>query len=396
MVKHGFDFPVIDDEGVISQWLPVANLGGLEKAVDRFNRTAKSMGFDPSRFKIGETVELDGGWMSWVELEIKEIKLEGDYQFLGTIEFHSQGNLIRTAPGQVIPEEFKTTSACRCDHCKVQVKARLKAIILLDGNGEFLQIGSNCAAKFLGVSLEAALKYWTSIQEVFSKTGSGSSKHRSTDEILAYTSAIVKRYGWKSKSSCRSYGDVPTASIVHDHLFKPGMVKADDYRFPVKLSEADWAKAREVRENWDSRFKGQNTDYVYNVGILLYEDLVDASKNLSYVVSSLPTYEKKLTEIKKAEVEPTEYFGELGASYRTELTVTSLMPVAGAWGSRILASFVTGEGHVVKTFMTNVTAESLYEGWRVNATFTVSEQKVWRGKKETIVKKLKVVPPLRV
>lgn len=170
------------------------------------------MGVPPVELKIigdvDETItEPDG---TQITHRFKEVQIIGEppkiagWQFVGTLEpLPSGDNLLKSVPGQVLPERFRTTGTY-CDHCKSHRK-RLETFVVKNDKDEYQQVGRQCLKDFLGHDPEKVVKWFEWLHKALhiarSATSGVGERTYNVSEYLQYVAEYIKEYGWMSSSA---------------------------------------------------------------------------------------------------------------------------------------------------------------------------------------------------
>ena len=213
--------------------IPATNLPALQAKLNEMNRRAVKLGCEPTTLKIVEEFEVERRrehtrikyMVKYYKVEVvgQSPKLNG-WKLLACIERQPSGeNLVRTVPGETVPESYRTTDT-HCDHCHT-ARFRKEVFILKHDDGRHAQVGRSCIADFLGhVSVEnicgrAAWEF--SLAEEMSEAGDESygSRVETTVEMMEFVSATaicVRRLGWLSRTKAAEmdtgYGQGPMST----------------------------------------------------------------------------------------------------------------------------------------------------------------------------------------
>ncbi len=120
------------------------------------------------------------------------------------------GNLVRVAPGEVLPEKYRTEEP-HCDHCKAKRNRINHYVVHNKETGECKMVGSGCIRDFLGhnapENILSMASLWSSLDGVMEESedrgGGGSREPLFLDLVkyLAYVAAAIQKHGWVSSSN---------------------------------------------------------------------------------------------------------------------------------------------------------------------------------------------------
>ena len=308
---------------IITECVPL-----LEAELEKLNKRAKKLGCAPltlsctdpyMKVRDGNIVE------NVVDATIigDPIKLNG-WRFLGRVEaVPGTENLIFTVPGEKAPDEYRTCSAYRCQHCN-QNRLRKYTWIVEHDDGRHMQVGSSCMDDFLNAkNPERAVAWWMGsmdkllayLRELELKTakqvvGGFSGVNRpmmiSAYDVLKQACQVVRTRG-RYEFATDDHGGTP--SIVWSKLFgssDPAQIEPEDKELADKI--VAFVLARK-----------DTADYFKNLSIMFIGDKVSV-RNIKFICSSVYTYRK---EHKSAHASSkNEHYGDVGTRYRDlQLTV---------------------------------------------------------------------------
>lgn len=140
--------------------IPTTKLEKLEKIIKKYQKKGAHI-----TFQIGNKVTEDGtlfindaihhtSYTESIKVECVEVFVEGtyainDWQFVGTIEFTENGNIIRLADSSFegkIPVKYLHTPKI-CEHCGT-IRNRKDTYLIYSAEGEFKQVGSSCLLEY--------------------------------------------------------------------------------------------------------------------------------------------------------------------------------------------------------------------------------------------------------
>jgi hypothetical protein len=386
--------------------IPATNLSALQAKLDEMNRRAVKLGCEPTTLKIVEEFEVERRrehtrikyMVKYYKVEVvgQSPKLNG-WKLLACIERQPSGeNLVRTVPGETVPESYRTTDT-HCDHCHT-ARFRKEVFILKHDDGRHAQVGRSCIADFLGhVSVEnicgrAAWEF--SLAEEMSEAGDESygSRVETTVEMMEFVSATaicVRRLGWLSRTKAAEmdtgYGQGPmstsgiawTICTSHDRntleMIEESSLFAEERDMEIAAEAIAWAR-------------GLGTtgvgDYIYNLGVAVRLDVV-TWKTSGIVASVIAAYLREKERVgelgMKAKRKPSEHVGVVGERQGfAAVTVKSLKYIESQFGVKTLCKFETTEGNTLIWWCSG-NSEWLKEGETLDITGTVKKHNDYKG-----------------
>ena len=386
--------------------IPATNLSALQAKLDEMNRRAVKLGCEPTTLKIIEEFEVERRrehtrikyMVKYYKVEVvgQSPKLNG-WKLLACIERQPSGeNLVRTVPGETVPESYRTTDT-HCDHCHT-ARFRKEVFILKHDDGRHAQVGRSCIADFLGhVSVEnicgrAAWEF--SLAEEMSEAGDESygSRVETTVEMMEFVSATaicVRRLGWLSRTKAAEmdtgYGQGPmstsgiawTICTSHDRntleMIEESSLFAEERDMEIAAEAIAWAR-------------GLGTtgvgDYIYNLGVAVRLDVV-TWKTSGIVASVIAAYLREKERVgelgMKAKRKPSEHVGVVGERQGfAAVTVKSLKYIESQFGVKTLCKFETTEGNTLIWWCSG-NSEWLKEGETLDITGTVKKHNDYKG-----------------
>jgi hypothetical protein len=269
-----------------------------------------------------ETAEKTGRIIKWnyVTLMGTAPMLAG-YTFVGTLEHAGEiGTVVRSVPGQAIPASYFEAVPGNCDHCH-QIRSRAETFVVRHESGEHKQVGRQCIQDFLGghdpkraLALIEMLSLASDIldaasgddEEFFGGSVRGKEAF-DTEFVLATTSAVIRNFGWVSRTMVREGkcpdGAQPTSSYVlafltdrNDKMFKDksGYVDLEE-KAKYTATDDDATRATAALE-WARDLPESEllkSDYLHNIHILAKAGAIE-SKHFGLACSIMSAYNREL------------------------------------------------------------------------------------------------------
>ena len=390
--------------------IPAVNLEKLKAKFEKLNNKAKKLSCDQVTLDIikfvpgKETITgdiIDAHYV--VEVDGISPKIEG-WELLARIEHTENGNILYKVPGADINTDDYRNTKSWCDHCNSNRK-RKDTFLVVDEQKQLKQVGSSCLSDFLGhqspKSIALTMEFIYALQEP-SELGSVAPREIPTLYFIAYVAACVEQFGW-CPSSVSNEKNTPTKTSAYNYMFPcKDFVKAINEGKIPKL-KLDWEKhlsdAGDILE-WARGINSDNTsmnDFLYNLHVACMQDTMNA-KHIGIVAASHMAFNKaKDQDIKKQEIlkswkqrcELSKHVGEVKKREVFTLTYDKVRTFDSEYGLTYIYNFTDSEGNSLIWFTGN--DQDFKQGEEYSLKATVKEHKEYKGMKQTIITRCKVV-----
>lgn len=401
--------------------VPDYNLPKLQMRINQLNQSALKLGCKPITIKMVDTVEEKdevGFIHKFYKLSIdgEAPKLQG-WKFVATLTHAPEGNIIRTTPGESVPQEYYKAKPV-CDYCKKDWIVRRDTYIVKNDKGEIRQIGSNCLSDFLGhpnpmsyAMMAEALAGLQGEVEVYEKedTGAAHSPHferLDTEDFLTYVAATIDKYGWVSgKEAYEDPSKTSTATEAYRQMEDPPR----DTRDRVIINQQHRDEAKKTLEYIRKNVEPKN-DYQHNLKTLATAKAFTVHEGKGFVASMIPYFrkeqEREVVRQKRAEIgKGSNYVGEEGERlYDIPVTILSeFTPKSeGPWGASTIYRMIDDQGNVYTWFASPSASANFNSSIRqdlkapdvigasVVISGTVKKHNEYKGRKETMLTRVKL------
>jgi hypothetical protein len=150
--------------------VPVENLPALYKKIADLNKKAaklkckesviilgerkfekiKSRGADPIEDAVIEAYNGEQYREYQILSVVGEIPvLAGGWSFIGKLEPHDAGTIVKSAPGHVLPRKYQKADPALCEHCNTS-RRRSATFVVQNEKGKYKQVGRGCLKDFMG------------------------------------------------------------------------------------------------------------------------------------------------------------------------------------------------------------------------------------------------------
>jgi len=395
----------------------------VQAKLRKLNRRAAKIGCAPLRLSIGEEIAEEGGSVPGFLLRfVFPVSIEGEvpaidgWSFLAKIDYirdRSSGEketkkILRSLPGATVADEFRQTDGSRCDHCRKNIFRR-SAFVLRHIDGREIIVGSTCIRDFLPFqNIEQIIQSVTFILEaqrlleddaLFAGMGGrGCWSHIDLRALLSATSAVIRKFGWTSRSAAQTSLLRPTSAIVEEYFFAPLSSRRRNKDEAIEVQPEDEAIAIEA-EAWARALDDRQisrSDYLFNLRQIAHSDRVHRD-HIGFACSLVAAYlrtkgEAQLVHHQRqgfSSKRVDEYFGAVGEKFSAQASLLYSSRYESAFGSgrRYVFQAETGETLVYFTSGAGFDPEV---GERVSLRGRIKAHEIYREKKQTILTRCKI------
>lgn len=384
-------------------------LGKIDYEFEKMNRRADKLGCPPVSYEIVRewnyivhedpmtgAILLHPYHIPMVDIEVRGIapKFEG-WTFLGTLEHTEGGNILRSVPGETIPEEFRNVER-KCDHCKLN-RIRKDTFVVRHEDGRMLQVGRQCVHDFLGHRSPENIVRWADFMvrlgewdgSEYGMGGWNIKEDPTVDmtDLLAVTSAYISKYGWVPASDDWNH---PTKERVLNHFFPPRTNSMNEKwemeKERANPTDGDYEFAEKARE-WALNVE-PTTDYLGNVKVIAANDYVGI-RQFGIACSIVGVYKKNVERDLRNNTEfINDWFGEVKERVDLTIKILNTFEKEGYYGLTTIVKMVTADGYRAVWFASGSTDLTQGKTYKVKAT--IKKHNEWKGSKETVVNRVKV------
>lgn len=433
--------------------VPQANLKPLKTRIEKLNKRARRIGVPEISIShchshTEEQYENEHGSLRWgtqcpegckptgrvrhwstVTVDGKPPSYDG-WELLGVlepIETTQDGteNIVQTVPGCSIPKKYRHRVG-ECDHC--QMRRRRNQTFVVRKGRQTRVVGRQCLKDFLGHAdphqLASEAELLCELQGLctgaespewgagFESPEWGAGFHEpdvwSLEHVLKVTSAVIRKEGWLSKSK---------AQQQEEETYRPTMATADYVSFFLTPPNPEFQTyenrqwLREIREHVDSQHAQEqadaaiewartcvrdgNDDYRLNLNLLTRAGYVKL-KHIGLAASMIVAYRRDQdldVEGKRKAKPESQHVGEVKQRREFSVACDRIFERESQWGVTGIHKLTDEHGNDLVWFA-SATANWLYEGRKYVIKGTVKEHVEFRGRKQTVVSRVKVVREL--
>lgn len=320
-------------------------------------------------------------------------------------------NIVRTVPGHTVPAEYRDRIG-ECDHCQ-SIRRRKETFVVQHEDGRYKMVGRQCIKDFLGHkdphSLARMAEWLMELaglcegaeKEDWMGGGGREPNSWSLDYFLKVTSAVIRKEGWLSRSKAQEWDKTPTSSYIMFYLSPPPSNReaAEDHRKykaeidailqdPVHEQDAvkavDWCKGLEPKEA---------EDYLYNINLVARSGYVK-DKTVGLAASILAAYRRATGQVEEKKDRPvSQHIGAVGDKLELDIQCKNVISVEGMYGATGIHKMEDDVGNQLTWFASGGT-NWLQEGERFRIKGTVKAHDEYKGVKQTILTRVKILEEL--
>ena len=374
--------------------IPAANLAKLNEKLAKLNKRAIKLGLPQITSKVtGVKIENNKRWFC-VEIDGVAPKLP-DWEFYGTLQHTSEGNILRSVPGKEIPESYRA-AAKTCDHCN-KIRNRKDTYIVRHASDSFKQVGHNCVKDFLGHIDPKVLARMLQVIALLGEArgeGWGEASLDYTVDYVAMCAEVIKRDGWVSRTASEKYaakadglGLPVTSDTAWAYLHpNPEMIQRGD---TLTVSEESYTLAKEALE-FTANITPKSS-YEANLQVASKQEMMER-RNRGLVASLVVFYQKDLAKrversSKMNELKNSKHVGEVKKRGEFTVVVDGEHTFDSAYGAVTLYRMRDMAGNVLVWW---TGAGKLDVGKTYVLTGTVKEHSVYKEINQTVLTRCKI------
>ena len=401
----------------------------LKDKVKKLNRRAKKIGVDELTINVSEPyfiVDPDYPEYNPIKtyIEVYDVEIVGelpqyeDWVFLATVEGYPNGqNILYKNPlfievhGDIDIDHYRNEKSY-CDHCKTRRYRKNTYLIYHVKTKEIKQVGSTCIKDFLGHNIPTFGFYGKllkELEEIDVHNGPRGKPYIELKPYLSLVAEIIDRNGFIGRTKANELDIDSTSDVVNYHYFSNKIqdkidVSEDSIETAKKVIE--WGKNLSERDNLN--------DYLYNLSVVFNNDIFEI-KASGLVTSAVFAYKNEMGEIKdkKYENKISEYVGEVKDKIDITVEIIKELEIESKYGcstmylmrdddSNIFVWYSSGKGLCVSEEAewgkhTSVKKGKYYidlypdEGDKVRIKGTIKGHKEYKGKKQTLITRCKLI-----
>lgn len=386
----------------------------IQAIVAKVNKRAAKIGAEPFTLSVGEPrlvrVQLNTDaevsayqatfrMVSMVDVAIvgPVIKV-GGHSLLGRIDFEGELTIANTRPGGEMPLQYRTATRF-CEHCSVNRKRNAVFVFERDTGGH-IQVGTSCLKDFLGHDPERALwaarEYaglWGDIDEEIGRGAGRAPTMISVVEVMVAAAYSVRLHGFISKGAADERNEAgnyteSTSATVHGYLFDR------ERRAKYKPTPDDFAKAKAVIE-WvrhEVSPKEHKSDYEHNAVELVGDGQGAVTlRRIGLLVSLVGVFNRANEARIERESQIDAFIGEPKQRRQFQATYRGASWFDTNYGRMCAARFATAEGLVVYKGSSPFWPDTIQAGDAITFTGTIKEHAEYKGGKQTLVARCKML-----
>jgi hypothetical protein len=395
--------------------IPEENLLTLEQKISKLNERAHKLGAEAVGLQVI-------GWETFTDVHpvTEQVyqhraaqvvvygaapKLAG-WQFAAKIEPVDGGdNLVKLLPGITNVPAHYYTADMHCDHCQADRRRNEVFVVKKVTTDEYLQVGRNCLADFLGGNspekLARLAEYLVDVEKEL-KSGGGGGYVPHTEPILPFVTtvaALARFQGYVSKKDTEFRGGQSTGSrawqwlhpVTNAQMAENLGLQAEGFTIEERDSEL---AQRAIC--WAQGITGYDNNFLANLRTAALRTVVDV-QTIGIISAIIGAYLREVEReaIRRKEREaakPSDYLGTVGERLLlTEVDVVGIKTFDGDYGVRTLVKLMDGAGNQI-TWWTGHAPDWAEQGNHVAALkATVKKHEEYKGVRGTVITRAALV-----
>lgn len=330
------------------------------------------------------------------------VSLNG-WSFLAITEHSKKGNIILKKLYDVeIPEQYQNSDTY-CEHCNTNRYRKYTYLVYNNDTKEIHQVGSTCLTAYLGFDaslLMAHAELFTHLKTIMDddrergRMVKRGVETQTVENFLKLAIVTIEKYGYVSAKKAREYyangNELHEDSIYHNATgYTVWGINYNKKYWKNELEEAKTDRVNEIYTKIIEWVKGLETksDYIRNIQILVDRDYV-TYKTATTAASIVGVYNMNLQKNKVEDKKVSNWFGTIKERIDVDLILKRKTPFEGKFGISNCYMFETQEGNVAILF---TAAVELEEGKRYVGKATVTKHTEYKGLKQTVINRVKLV-----
>ena len=324
---------------------------------------------------FGDTME------KYWEVEVNyEIPVVNGWMVIGNRENVNGLVILNTMDSTTDLSSYNKSNTMACEHCGTNHNRKKTVLIKNVGTGNVIEVGIACLKDFVPVSLKNLWYYNELIEDSEEKFWTTETLHCiDTVSVMTVTAAVVRNYGFTSKSKAEELMTWSTSMIVADYFFGKKEVSFEITEDDKKMAETVIAYFNGLNINDHS-----SNSYMVNLIKLFNSTYID-KKHFGYACSAIAAF-NKATE-KKIESN-SNHVGNVGDKIKNvTVKMVSRKITEGYYGTVKVLTLMDESGNVYVAFYSGKEGYE-YEGKTVKMAGTIDKHTEFNKTKQTVIKRI--------
>jgi hypothetical protein len=287
--------------------VPVGYVQYLEVKIAELNKKAVKLGTTENRIVLGDVVTIKNKKEhanspdTFTEYQLLTVEgaapMLSGWSFMGKLEPHEAGTIVKSIPGQTIPHKFFTSNPMHCEHCKTN-RYRKETFVVKKGS-DYLQVGRACLKDFMGHASPEKFAAWAEILQNLEATisdyendnwgGSRVDWVANTVETVASAFSAIQRDGFVGTNY--EGNKEPTKYTMSKHFNPPTGLDAK-YHTPLVVTDSHTASAKLCIVWIQDKAKSNNDEFWQNLNKFVSVQN-NTHKAFGYLAAAVMMYEKE-------------------------------------------------------------------------------------------------------
>lgn len=384
--------------------IPSYNVESFEKGMNRLVRRSDRIGGNVAFKEVGQELksievnEESYDLMYYIyEIEGTAPKIEG-YEVVAMLERHGELNLVNHINKEIKLPESLQNQKNYCDHCKSNRQRKYLFILKENDSENIIQVGRACLKDYIGhVSPEAIANWFETfdhIEEEYTKSienfSYSNDVYLNVMDVIAFSSYFTDKRGYV-KTSFHTEDNPSTKEITDRNIRSEEEITKDE------LIELGYYEKAENVIDWIRSLDSKN-DYSINLKVLISEEMVSIKKT-GFLASAYNSYNSDNSRSKyknefKVNLQDSEYVGVVKERKDFELTLNNTFTFSTIYGIMHIYQFLNESNDVIIWKTSNdllIDGEEVSKGDKVTIKGTIKEHSKFRGIKQTVLTRCKVL-----
>ena len=332
-----------------------------------------------------------------VTLDIPEIEyVAPGYRVVGMVDFRKtlkgENGLVYVFDEDYAcaVENYRSRESAHCDHCNKIRFRNVIYVLLHEVTGKIISVGRTCLKDFLHIDADPMRLFEKAAESLDSIRGIDVSIYPNyhyqrwfpVEVVLSLADYAIKKYGYVNRSKAIDLGTIATPVRIIEYL----RGTADE------MPANDCLNNRDELKKWfdDNAAKVfDDSNFGINMKTLLSQDAVkyESFGFLSYAIVAMNRYLNK-----SMDKSISQYVGKVKDKIESTLKVTGISAFATRFGESTLYRFVDENNNILILFSSKEIEAEKGKRYRISAI--VKEHNEYRGVKQTILTRCKIVDKL--
>jgi hypothetical protein len=316
----------------------------------------------------------------------------GPWSLVASIDDLDGKPFFRPVPGSIVPEDFRDTDPQACDYCHAR-RYRTETFIVHNSDTDaYAQVGRQCIRDFLGWDISTLTSYFGRFGSLLSDPEGGFGSYvqprfRPSDIIMAAANVVAVDGVYH-----RADANDSTKGIVFDILLPP--MGGRDVKWYSDLLDRYLSMPEKAQAIFDATMTALETldttsDWAYNITTAVKVEMVGL-RQVGILASAVILGLRAIEEAATRREGVSEFIGSIGERIDITAEIRDFNTFQGYYGTTTIVTLMHENHNIVKWFASSGGFPAV--GTTVRLTGTVKKHDEYKGTRQTIVTRCKLVP----